>query len=117
MFVRRVRHVRRSAPAAAAAALALLAACAAGSGAPRTHVVEMRGFAFVPERVEVAVGDTVVWINRDVVPHTATGKDAEWNSGSIASQQRWSLVPSDTGTFAYICTFHPTMTGTLVVRP
>lgn len=76
----------------------------------------MKGFAFVPERVELAVGDTVVWINRDIVPHTATEKDSVWDSGSIAPQQRWSLVPSNTGRQNYICTFHPTMTGTLVVH-
>ena len=40
---------------------------------PRRHVVEIRGMAFHPAVLEIHRGDTVVWVNRDFVPHTATG--------------------------------------------
>jgi plastocyanin len=76
----------------------------------------MRGFAFVPARVEIAPGDTVVWMNRDVVPHTATREGLAWDSGSIGPGARWQLVASDTGTQSYVCTFHPTMRGAVVVH-
>ena len=39
---------------------------------PRTHTVKIEGMAFVPATLEVSVGDTVEWINEDLVPHTAT---------------------------------------------
>ena len=38
---------------------------------PRTHTVTIDGFRFQPERLTVARGDRIVWVNKDVVPHTA----------------------------------------------
>jgi plastocyanin len=76
----------------------------------------MRGFAFMPARLEIAAGDTVVWVNRDVVPHTASHGGRAWDSGSVGPGARWHLIASDTGTQSYVCAFHPTMRGTLVVR-
>lgn len=102
------------AAAAAAAALALATAC--GSPPPRTHTVEIRGFAYVPATLSVAVGDTVVWINRDVVPHTATRDAAAWDSGTIDAEASWSLVAGAPGSQPYFCVFHPTMRGELIVR-
>jgi plastocyanin len=96
--------------------MALLLGCGQSASRPQSHVVEMRGFAFVPARLQLAAGDTVVWLNRDVVPHTATGDDRAWDSGSIGPGAHWQRVASDTGAHAYVCTFHPTMRGTLVVR-
>lgn len=86
--------------------------------APRTHVVEIQGFAFRPDTLVVAAGDTVRWVNHDVVPHTATaGPDGPraFDSGSIAAGGEWQLVASE-GRQAYYCVFHPTMRGMLVVR-
>src|SRR5690606_33799554 len=54
----------------------------AGPDTAGKHVVEMREFKFVPARVEAAVGDTIVWVNKDAVPHTATDSAAAWDSGS-----------------------------------
>jgi plastocyanin len=99
------------------ALLCLLAvACGgeAGSGpVPRTHVVEMRGFAFAPAALTLLAGDTVVWRNADIVPHTATS-GGDWDSGSVASGGEWRWVAT-AGEFAYLCSFHPTMRGTLSV--
>jgi plastocyanin len=83
---------------------------------PRSHTVEIRGFAYAPVTVEVAAGDTVVWINRDVVPHTATRDGGAWDSGSIGAGQAWRLVAARRGRHPYICVFHPNMRGELVVR-
>jgi len=41
--------------------------------APKTHLARIAGFQFVPNKLEVNVGDTVIWKNEDLVPHTATG--------------------------------------------
>ncbi len=107
-------HVPRRAAALAAVALVLAAGC--GRPAPRSHTVEIRGFAYLPATVEVAAGDTVLWINRDVVPHTATRDGRGWDSGSLGAEQAWRLVVASRGTQPYSCTFHPSMRGTLVVR-
>jgi plastocyanin len=102
------------AAALAAVALALAAGCA--GPAPRSHTVEIRGFAYVPAALEVTVGDTVVWINRDVVPHTATRDGRSWDSGSLKTEQSWRLVAALRGSQPYYCTFHPNMRGAIAVR-
>lgn len=98
---------------AAAGGLGLAAAC---GRAPRSHTVEIRGFAYLPATLEVTAGDTVVWINRDVVPHTATRDGQGWNSESIDAGQTWRLVAASGASQPYYCTFHPNMRGLLAVR-
>ena len=113
---RRARDRAGAAALALLAALALSAACsAAGEGArPTRHLVEMKGFGFQPDTVEAAVGDTLVWTNEDFVPHAVAGGDLE--SGSIAPDSSWRFVVRTRGTVPYICPFHPTMKGTLIVQ-
>lgn len=104
------------------AALALV--CVAGAGAAvgrpvraaaQTHTVRIKNFVFEPARLEVQTGDTIVWTNEDIVPHTATAKSA-FDSKGIEAGKSWRFVAKATGTFAYVCTFHPTMKGEVVVR-
>jgi plastocyanin len=94
----------------------LAAGCGGEAGArpaPRAHVVEIRGFAFAPARLNVAEGDTVVWRNADIVPHTATAAPG-FDSGSIAAGGEWRWVAT-AGDYSYLCSFHPTMRGDLSV--
>lgn len=84
-------------------------------GTAPTHVVEIRNFAFVPAHMEVARGDTVIWINRDAAPHTATDSLARWDSGELRAGDRWTWVASEAGRFSYDCTYHPSMRGTITV--
>ena len=67
-----------------------------------------------PWEAEAAVGDTLIWVNRDIVPHAVEG--GPLRSGSIAPDSSWTYVARAAGTVDYICPFHPTMKGTLVVR-
>jgi plastocyanin len=62
------------------------------------------------------LGDSVEWINRDPFPHTATSARGGFDSRTIAPGQSWKYVATKRGDFAYICTFHPTMKGTLKVE-
>lgn len=108
---------RRAVPHVLAALL--VAACSSDGNAdtrPRTHSIAIQGFAYRPATLTAAVGDTVVWTNRDIVPHTATDKGKGLDSGSIAANQSWRYTTTKKGTYAYDCTFHPSMKGTLVVR-
>jgi plastocyanin len=81
-----------------------------------THRIEINGFAFKIPTAAVDVGDTVVWVNKDIVPHTVTDQDRAFDSGAIAAGSSWKLVAKTPGTFHYVCTLHPNMTGTLIVR-
>jgi plastocyanin len=103
------------------AALAGLIVCTLGLAAAerpesKTHTVTIEGMRFQPERLTVARGDTVVWVNKDLAPHTATSKDGVFDSGTIQAEKSWRFTAREKGEFGYICTFHPTMTATLRVK-
>ena len=103
--------------AAAMATLVVAAAVACARRPARSHVVTIQSFTFAPATLTVATGDTVVWRNSDFVPHTATARDAVWDSQSIAgSDGTWRLVARTPGRHAYYCTFHPNMQGVIEVR-
>jgi len=89
---------------------------AAADTAPRVHTVLMEGMRFQPEGLTVAAGDTVVWINRDLVPHTATSASGRFDSNEIAPGKTWTYTVRATGEFAYICSYHPLMKAILRVR-
>lgn len=82
--------------------------------APHTYTVLIKGFEFVPAKLEVKAGDTVIWKNEDIVPHTATGN--KFDSRSLDKGQSWTYVARQKGSFPYICRFHPTMKGELTVQ-
>lgn len=78
--------------------------------------VTMREMAFAPARVEITAGTTVVWRNAGEVAHTATARDGSWDSGLVQPGATWQRRFDAPGTYAYVCTPHPQMTGTIVVR-
>ena len=102
--------------------LALLLPCAVvasdgkqhASGA--THTVTIENLQFNPPDLEVQRGDRVVWVNKDLFPHTVTAVSKAFDSGSIAAGASWTYVPHKRGEYAYGCNFHPNMKGTLRVR-
>jgi plastocyanin len=78
--------------------------------------VAIRDFVFSPKAIEVRVGDVVTWTNRDTVAHTATARGGTFDTGLIQPGQSASIRFTIGGTYRYICTPHPNMTGTVVVR-
>jgi plastocyanin len=93
-------------------------ACAGrGKLPPRRHVVEISGMAFQPAVLELERGDTVVWVNRDLVPHTVTAeRTSAWTTGILAQGQSGRYVASMTGEVRYFCELHPVMKGKLIAR-
>ncbi len=84
---------------------------------PKTHTVTIEGMKFVPEVLTVAPGDTVIWVNRDLVAHTATSAEVGvFDSKLIAPDKSWKLTVRKKGDVAYMCTYHPTMKATLRVE-
>jgi plastocyanin len=71
---------------------------------------------FMPEVLTLKAGDTVLWINKDIVAHTATSQAAGFDSGTIKPGKSWKHRLTHAGEFAYSCTFHPVMKGTLQVK-
>src|SRR5215207_2704077 len=114
MPTRRHDPVRMSLAGAAIAALAL--GLAVPTVLAATRGVDIRDFAFSPRTVEVRVGDTVRWTNRDGVAHTATARNGSFDTGPLADGESGSVRFTTAGTYRYVCTPHPDMTGTVVVR-
>lgn len=108
------------APATATAAPAP-AAAAPAVAASQVQIVEPalqppQAWTFSPNDINVKTGQTVTWTNTGAVAHTVTADDgASFDSGTIAPGATFNLTPSAAGTFAYHCTFHPWMKGTLTV--
>ena len=106
----------------AAAAVLLLASLsatgtqsAASSARGADHGVAISNFAFSPGSVTIAPGDTVTWTNNDGVTHTVTADDGTWESAGLVNGQTYTRQFNATGDYAYHCSPHPSMTGTVHV--
>ena len=82
--------------------------------APVVAGVSMRNILFDPVTLEIMKGDVVEWKNDDLVPHTATS--SSFDSGALASGLSWRHTFTETGSFPYVCTFHPHMKGVVIVK-
>lgn len=74
-------------------------------------------WGYSPASITVHVGDTVTWTNAGTVGHTVTADDGSFDSGMLDVGASWSYTFNSPGTFAYHCTPHPWMKGTVVVLP
>lgn len=81
-----------------------------------THSVTIENMQFNPQELTVHRGDRIVWVNKDLFPHTVTAANKTFDSGSIAANASWSYVAAKRGDYAYGCTFHPTMKGKITVQ-
>lgn len=86
-----------------------------GGNAPAFADVSMVNTSFQPQQVEVAVGGTVRFTNNDNTAHNATGQGGI-QTGNLNAGQVSDRVMTTAGTFAYACTLHAGMNGTVVVR-
>ena len=100
----------------AAATMALAAWVAAGTALAADGSVTIANFAFDPATVTMNVGDSVTWNNQDGTAHTATAGDGSFNTGNIAAGGSATVTFDTAGTFAYACSIHPQMSGSVVVQ-
>ncbi len=103
-------------PAFGAFALSALMAGISVSAHAATIQILVTNLEFSPTEVSAKVGDTIEWVNKDPLAHTATAKDADWDV-MLPPNKSGSLVLKKAGTFAYYCRFHPNMKAALTVAP
>ncbi|MGH6891030.1 MAG: cupredoxin domain-containing protein [Dongiaceae bacterium] len=96
--------------------LALAGAPFARRARAESATVEMRQLKFMPAEIEIAVGETVTFVNLDLVPHTATASDKSFDTGILRKDERKEIGFPTAGAFAYVCKFHRHMTGRILVR-
>ena len=77
--------------------------------------VKITDFSYVPEVIEVNVGATISWTNKDNMPHTITADDGSWDSGRVKKNETYSHTFDKAGTFEYHCAYHASMKGSIIV--
>ena len=77
--------------------------------------ISIRNYAFEPQDYTVDSGTNVVWTNNDSVQHTVDGGQ-EFKSAILQPGDTYSHVFTDSGSFPYSCTIHPSMKGQINVR-
>jgi len=102
--------------AAASLLLALIGVVVSQQAEAATKTVSIKDFAFTPEKVSIAVGDTVTWTNRetDGTAHRVSF-DNGTESADIAPGRTYSRRFTSKGTYHYICSLHSYMEGTVTV--
>lgn len=91
-----------------------MVAAEARQRAPVTYTIVMDKMAFGAAPAGLRVGDTIVWVNRDLFRHTATAADHSFDI-DLPAGKSGKTVMKNAGTIAFSCKFHPGMKGRLLV--
>ena len=76
----------------------------------------VKDFMFNPTPLTVKTGSTVTWTNMDDEPHTVVSDTGILKSGGMDTKESFSFKFDKPGTYKYVCTIHPRMVGTIVVK-
>lgn len=69
---------------------------------------------YVPAAVSAKVGDTIEWVNKDILAHTATATNGDWDV-MIGPHKTVRLMLKRPGEVDYYCRFHPNMKGHVTI--
>jgi len=92
------------------------AGAAAVTAAASPATVDIDNFAFTPAALTVTAGTTVTWKNEDDSPHRIGDKNGTFKSAALDTDDTFSHTFTVPGEYAYICTIHPYMAGTIIVK-
>lgn len=84
-----------------------------------TNSITIEKFSFNPAILTVKPGTIVTWTNRDGVDHTIvsdSGSTTQFTSEKLSNGAAYTFTFNQAGTFAYHCSIHPSMKGTIVVQ-
>jgi len=106
---------RRRYPLNAVAVGALLLAVSPATAAPHTYTVVIDKMKFGALPTGLHKGDTIVWVNRDFLRHTATAADHSFDV-DLPAGAKASTTLKKTGAIPFVCRYHPGMRGVLQVK-
>ena len=79
--------------------------------------VAIDNFSFSPNTLTLSVGGTVTWTNHDNVPHVVSSADNQFKkSPLLKTGQSFSHTFATTGSYPYLCSIHPRMTGKIIIK-
>ena len=81
-----------------------------------TIQITTENLVFSPADASAKVGDTIEWTNKDILAHTATARNGDWDV-TMPPKKTVTLVLKKAGTIDYYCRFHPNMKAVLTVAP
>jgi plastocyanin len=86
--------------------------------ADTVQIVVIRSGRFDPDWVEVDVNTTVMWSNRDDVPHTVTSlAEPPLFDRYLEPGKTFGFLFTEFGTYQYHCKYHHTMQAAVIVVP
>ena len=80
------------------------------------NTIVLKDFHFAPMSLTVAAGTTVIWKNLDGEPHTVVSVDGLFRSDGLDQNDNFTFKFDKPGTYKFICSIHPQMMGTIVVK-
>jgi plastocyanin len=84
-------------------------------GKQTIHTVEIKQMMFSPSEIIVNKGDSIIFINKDLVAHDVTElANKKWSSGPLQSGQSWMIEVL--GEATYYCSLHEVMRGKILVK-
>jgi plastocyanin len=107
-----------SARLAAIAALVLAAVVTIPTAAqdkPRVVQIVITEVAFPVVKETLSIGDVIEWVNNDVVDHTATARNKDWDV-VIRAGRKVRMPLKKAGVVDYFCKYHPNMTGKMTIK-
>jgi plastocyanin len=78
--------------------------------------IVMKNFDFHPMSLTIPAGATVTWKNLDGEPHTVTSVDGLFRSGALDENDTFKFAFAKPGTYKYLCSIHPRMLATIIVK-
>jgi plastocyanin len=81
-----------------------------------TIQIVIENLVYAPAAASAKVGDTIEWVNKDVLAHTSTARNGEFDV-MLPPKQAVTSVVNKAGTIDYYCRFHPNMKATLTIEP
>lgn len=78
--------------------------------------VTIKNFQFGPGSITIKAGQSIEFANLDDVQHSATADDGSWDTGLMGQGEKKTITFSKAGTYAYHCSVHPNMHGTVIVK-
>jgi plastocyanin len=82
---------------------------------PAEQIITLKAFAFTPAAIAVRAGTIVTWRNLDEEPHTVVSSTGAFRSDALDQNDSFSFKFDEPGEYAFICSIHPHMRGTIIV--
>ena len=89
-----------------------------GSGMPGCEETDE---CYIPSKITIKAGETVVWENGDVAFHSVTSGLYDsptdlFDSGHLDPMEKYSVTFEEPGVYDYFCTLHPWMEAQVIVE-